>query len=1345
MLILKGQTALSDFRKKRIESEIRTRLPSFSQLSATFVYFVQLNDGAQLSKEESRTLNDLLSLDIALDPSKDDESHHKLLLVLPRPGTISPWSSKATDIVHLSNISAVRRVERGIAFSLAKDISKSEEPEFSDSELSLFLDIIHDRMTQKVFTDYPSESTIFKSGSPAPLRTIDIMNSPNPKAALMKANEDFGLALADDEIDYLVQMYTSSHPESLKRNPTDVELMMFAQVNSEHCRHKVFRASWNIDGEEKDHSLFGMIRNTYEKHPERILSAYSDNAAVLEGPMAGRFAPNPLKGNEYLVTEENIHMVTKVETHNHPTAVSPFPGAATGAGGEIRDEGAVGRGSRPKAGLTGFSVSNLHIPGRTQPWEKDFGKPKHTASSLEIMLQAPLGGAAYNNEFGRPNICGYFRTYCDTVSTEAADQMEIRGYHKPIMIAGGLGTVRPMHVHKRKIPPNSKLIVLGGPSMLIGLGGGAASSMASGTSSADLDFASVQRENPEMERRCQQVIDSCTALGDANPIESIHDVGAGGLSNALPEIVHDSDLGAVINLRDILNDDQSMSPMEIWCNESQERYVLAIEPANLDRFRLICQRERCPFAVVGTATEEKRLKVVDPLFNNSPIDLPMSILFGKPPKMHRVTQSRHSLRTPLSKPIEEPTKLLSDAVKRVLQLPTVASKSFLITIGDRTVTGLVTRDQMVGPWQVPVADVAVTSTSYDTFAGEAMAMGERPVLALLSHAASARMAVAESITNIAAAAIRDISHIRLSANWMSSVDYVGEGSGIYEAVKAIGMELCPLLEITIPVGKDSMSMKSKWTDDNGDDKSVVSPLSLNITAYSHVADVRKTLTPDLKLPQDGQTTVLVFIDLAMGMKRLGGSALAQVYNQLGNDCPDVVSVPLLKAWFNGLQKRSVRDLVLAYHDRSDGGLLTTIVEMSIAGRLGVKIDVSTMTPSIDEIMPALFNEELGVVVQLRKRDYPSFLSELSAAGFPKQYANVIGTVATSREDRFISFKHFDTLLYTSHRVHLQRLWSSTSYHMQSVRDNPACARSEYDTILDVTDPGLHSHLTFDISSLHDPLVNLVKNPSYRPKVAILREQGVNGQTEMAWSFHASGFTSVDVHMTDILSGRVSLDDFVGLAACGGFSYGDVLGAGRGWAKSILCNRVAREQFKRFWERKDTFTLGVCNGCQMVSQVRELLGEDSGAKNWPYFLRNESEQFEARVCMVEVTQSPSVFFTSMVGTRLPIAVAHGEGRTSYDSSSNLSNLVGESLVSLRYVDNYGSPTTTYPYNPNGSQMGITGVTTTDGRVTIMMPHPERVTRWVANSWIDRSWCTGGAEEKIEGPWLKMFQSARSWVG
>ncbi|KAJ2955731.1 hypothetical protein NQZ79_g8318 [Umbelopsis isabellina] len=1350
MLVLHGTAALSDFKANALLKSIQPKVSSISGVTASFIHFVELKDeAAGLPSELRQVLDNLLSYGSNLSSGESSGEMNAIenflsggpslseagsaVLVIPRQGTISPWSSKATNIAHLCSLqNHVKRIERGVVFL----ISKNDKSPLTKAELDTFADSLHDRMTQAILDAIPPAETIFKHGSPAPLTVVDLLgqssSTEEAREKLIQANIKLGLALATDEIDYLIDAFVGQQ-DALRRNPTDVELFMFAQVNSEHCRHKIFGADWTIDGELKPHSLFGMIRNTHKLHPQYTLSAYSDNAAVIQGCKGTRFAPDRSKKYAYDHYEEDVHMLCKVETHNHPTAVSPFPGAATGSGGEIRDEGAVGQGSKPKAGLVGFSVSNLLIPGHHQPWETDFGKPGHVASAFDIMIEGPLGGAAFNNEFGRPALTGYFRTFAEEVPSN--NGTEVRGYHKPIMIAGGLGTVRPAHVLKKPIIPNAHLVVLGGPSMLIGLGGGAASSMASGQSSADLDFASVQRDNPEMERRAQQVIDFCVALGDDTPIQSIHDVGAGGLSNALPEIVHDSGLGAEIELRDVPCDDPGMSPMEIWCNESQERYVLAISPEKADIFKDICERERCPYAIVGTATKEEKLIVKDRLLGSNPIDLPMSVLFGKPPKMSRktttVTPDFVKFDSSLASYVQG--DVIKESVKRVLSLPAVASKSFLVTIGDRSITALVARDQFVGPWQVPVADVAVTITSHgqDIKTGEAMAMGERTPLALLSHAASARMAVAECLTNLVAANVQDISYVRMSANWMSAANHDGEGAGLYEAVQAIGMELCPALGIAIPVGKDSMSMKMKWSEDNKQ-KEVTAPMSLIITGFATVVDVHKTLTPQL---ENIENSVLLFIDLANGKQRLGGSALAQVYKQIGHEAPDVEDATLLKSFFNTMQsiRHNTNDKecpILAYHDRSDGGLFTTIAEMAFTGHVGVQVDLDGLVQN-DDVVSALFNEELGAVVQIKESDLNNVIQAFEAGGVPKSALHTIGKVTPHNEKDTVQFVYKGQAVFADERVQLQRVWSETSYLMQSLRDNSKCAQQEYDSILDAQDPGLSYQLTFN------PAENATQGLQARPRVAILRDQGVNGQIEMAFAFHLAGFEAVDVHMSDILTGKVTLKDFVGIAACGGFSYGDVLGAGSGWAKSILLDKHARQEFSDFFtNRQDTFALGVCNGCQFLSQLYELI---PGAQCWPNFKRNESEQFEARTTMVRIAETNSIFLQGMQGSSFPIPVAHGEGRAEFRSSGDYEQFMSSQLTAVQYVDNYGQPTQQYPFNPNGSPSAISAVTTPNGRVLALMPHPERAVLKESNSWYpaDEQWGQ-------VGPWLRMFRNARVWV-
>ncbi|XUO87623.1 phosphoribosylformylglycinamidine synthase [Halomonas sp. KM072] len=1308
MLELRGAPALSAFRHERLLTVLRECVPEVEALSAHYVHFIDHHEELDTASQERLAR----LLDYGSQAAQEPLEQALRFLVVPRLGTQSPWSSKATDIAHNCGLSQIQRIERGVDYRVALRGTATAE------QWDAIGALLHDRMTENVLADTVAASQLFAHHSPAPLGSVDILEG--GRAALEVANRELGLALADDEIDYLVAAFVE-----LGRNPSDVELMMFAQANSEHCRHKIFNADWIIDGEAQSHSLFKMIKNTFATSPDNVLSAYSDNAAVIKGSHGGRFFPTPLTGAEgeralYDAHQEPIHILMKVETHNHPTAIAPFPGAATGSGGEIRDEGATGMGGKPKAGLAGFTVSNLRIPEFVQPWEAfDYGKPERMQSALNIMLEGPIGGAAFNNEFGRPNLTGYFRTYeQDALS---ANGIERRGYHKPIMIAGGYGNIRAQHVQKGEIPVGGKLIVMGGPAMLIGLGGGAASSMASGESSADLDFASVQRENPEIERRAQEVIDRCWAMGEKNPIRFIHDVGAGGLSNALPELVKDGNRGGLFDLRAVPNAEPGMSPLEIWCNEAQERYVLAVAPEDLDTFDALCKRERCPYAVVGEAQAEHHLEVRDGHFETKPVDLPMSVLFGKPPKMTRSFERQ----TPELSGVMLDNLDLREAMDRVLRLPTVASKSFLITIGDRSITGQVARDQMVGPWQVPVADVAVTTASFDTHAGEAMAMGERPPVALIDPAASARLAVAEAITNLAAAPIAKLSDIKLSANWMSAADHPGENQALYDAVHAVGMELCPALGIAVPVGKDSMSMRTAWQEgDDAEEKSITSPLSLVVTGFAPVTDALATLTPQINLEQDESD--LILIDLGNGQNRLGGSALAQVYGQVGDECPDVDDPEDLKAFFEVIQGLNRDGKLLAYHDRSDGGLLVTLLEMAFAGHAGLEIKLDWLIDEPVEAFNALFSEELGAVIQVSREHTEEVLTQFAMAG-----VETCGVIARPRYDDQVRVTLFEEPLLETTRQLTQRTWAETSYRLQALRDNPECAKNEFDNLLDVRDPGLSAAPTFDVNDdISAPYVNTAK-----PAVAVLREQGVNGQVEMAWAFHKAGFDAVDVHMSDILEGRVSLDTFQGLVACGGFSYGDVLGAGGGWAKSVLFNERAREQFAAFFTRDDSFSLGVCNGCQMLSQLKTLI---PGAENWPSFVRNESEQFEARVAMVRVEKSPSILLAGMEGSTLPIAVAHGEGRAEFRDTAHLRSMQSSSQIALRYIDNYGQVTTRYPANPNGSPSGITGLTTPDGRVTIMMPHPERVTRAVTNSWRPAEWTEDGA-------WLRLFRNARVWLG
>ena len=1298
MLKLSGAPALSAFRREKLLAKIQSTHPEVRSVYGEFVHFADVRQA--LTGDALSVLERILRYG---PKAQAQQPTGQMMLVIPRIGTISPWSSKATDIAKNCGLSDVLRLERGVAYWV----------EGSD-DIAGIQAHLYDRMVETVLTDFDGAQALFSHATPAPLSQVDILSA--GRSALETANRELGLALADDEIDYLVENYIK-----LNRNPNDVELMMFAQANSEHCRHKIFNASWDIDGQSQEKSLFQMIKNTYECYSENILSAYKDNASVIRGSDAGRFFPQH-DSKQYAYHQEHMAILMKVETHNHPTAIAPFSGAATGSGGEIRDEGATGVGSKPKAGLTGFTVSDLKIPGYVQPWESQYGKPSRIVSALDIMLEGPIGGAAFNNEFGRPNLCGYFRTFEDQVKN--GDQDEVRGYHKPIMIAGGYGNIREEHVQKGEVPVGAKLIVLGGPAMQIGLGGSAASSVDTGESNEDLDFASVQRGNPEMERRCQEVIDRCWQLGAQNPICFIHDVGAGGLSNAFPELVNDAGRGGKFELRNVPNDEPGMSPLAIWCNESQERYVLSVAPENLALFEELCQRERCPYAVIGEATEELQLTVSDSHFGNNPVDLPLQVLLGKAPRMHR---SVNTINTEL--PAVNLTGIeLKEAARRVLQLPSVASKSFLITIGDRSITGTVARDQFVGPWQVPVADVAVTTASYDGYTGEAMAMGERTPSALINAPASGRMAVGEVLTNIAASNIGDIQNIKLSANWMCAAGHPGEDEKLYQTVKAVGMELCPALGLTIPVGKDSMSMKTKWAerDENGteQEKTVTSPMSLVVTGFAPVLDARKTLTPQLR--GDDEDSDLILIDLGRGKNRLGASALTQVFDQIGNEVPDVDSADDLKAFFSVIQRLNQDDKILAYHDRSDGGLWATMTEMSFAGHLGLNIQLDALINDAADVIPALFAEELGGVIQVRQDDTQAVMAALKAAGLG-DCSFVVG--ALNDQDTINITLNGETL-FSETRIELQRLWTRTSYEIQAMRDNADCAKQEFDGLLDADNPGLHAELTFDVN---DNVAKALIAAGNRPKVAILREQGVNGQIEMAAAFDKAGFDAVDVHMSDVLSGRVTFEGFRGLVACGGFSYGDVLGAGEGWAKSILFNDIARNQFKTFFEREDTFSLGVCNGCQMLSNLHELI---PGAQNWPHFVRNQSEQFEARVAMVEVQKNDSILFAGMEGSRMPIAIAHGEGHAEFASEADLAAVNQQGNIALRFVDNFGLVTESYPANPNGSTQGITGLTAANGRVTIMMPHPERVFRAVQNSYQPDEWDEDGA-------WMRMFRNARVW--
>ena len=1272
------------------------------RVTAEFWHFVHVQRA--LVQDEMERLERLLTYGPRREPAAERGA---LLLVVPRLGTTSPWSSKATDIARHCALDVVERIERGIAYW----VEPAAGTLLGVDQQRLLLAHIHDRMTETVFSSFDDVERLFQHFEPQPLTTVDVLEG--GVAALERANRDMGLALSDDEITYLVENFTR-----MGRNPTDVELMMFAQANSEHCRHKIFNADWVIDGQAQSETLFGMIRHTHACNPHGTVVAYSDNSSVIEGAQIARFYPG--QDGAYGYQEELTHILMKVETHNHPTAISPYPGAATGSGGEIRDEGATGRGAKPKAGLTGFSVSNLRIPGFEQPWERNgIGAPSRIASPLQIMLEGPIGGAAFNNEFGRPNLAGYFRTY------ESRVGQEVRGYHKPIMIAGGIGSIAAIHTAKSALPEGALVIQLGGPGMLIGLGGGAASSMDTGTNQENLDFDSVQRGNAEIERRAQEVIDRCWALGAANPILSIHDVGAGGLSNALPELVHSAKGGGRFELRQVPNEEPGMSPMQIWCNEAQERYVLAIAPEALAAFSETCVRERCPFAVVGQVTADGRLTVTDVHYGNCAVDMDLAVLLGKPPRMLREV----ARVPPAPPPFELKGIVLSEAAMRVLRLPGVADKTFLISIGDRSVGGLTARDQMVGPWQVPVADVAVTLMGYQSYRGEAFAMGERAPLALAHPEGSGRMAIGEALTNIAAAPIADLSEVKLSANWMAAAGHPGEDAALFDTVRAVGLELCPQLGISIPVGKDSLSMKTTWTD-AGRRREVTAPLSLIVSAFAPVADARRVLTPQLRT--DCGDTVLILIDLGGGKCRLAASALAQVYGQIGREAPDVDDAVLLRSFFGLIQSLNSDSKLLAYHDRSDGGLFVTLCEMMFASRTGITVDgdLALDAGEPERNLAVLFNEELGAVIQVRREDLAVVRAACASAGLAR-HTQVIGCPNAENQLRVMADK---MEIYCATRVELQRAWSETTYQMQRLRDHPECAQEEYDRILDTADPGLNAHLTFDAAEdITLPIMARSRPVRARPRIAILREQGVNGQMEMAAAFDRAGFAAADVHMSDIIAGRVTLGDFSGFAACGGFSYGDVLGAGEGWAKSILFNPRARDEFAAFFERKDTFALGVCNGCQMMSNLRSLI---PGAGRWPHFVRNKSEQFEARLAMVEVLPSPSIFLDGMAGSRMPVAVAHGEGYAEFADASALED--ANALVALRYVDNYGLPTERYPYNPNGSPRGITGLTTPDGRYTILMPHPERVFRTVTHSWHPGSWGE-------DGPWMRIFRSARRWVG
>ncbi|WP_338849313.1 phosphoribosylformylglycinamidine synthase [Massilia sp. W12] len=1344
MLILPASNALSAFRAQRLLQQLQQVAPEISAISGQYMHLVDFPAGHTASQEEERNLQALLTYG---DPYAAPAARGSVLecFVIPRLGTISPWASKATDIVHNCGLTHIHRVERAIAYRIELKAgllgSSIGAGKLSSAQWQQVCALLHDRMTESVLDDLQQAAALFSRLEAKPLAFIDILQG--GRAALAAANTELGLALSEDEIDYLLQAFSAA-----SRNPTDVELMMFAQANSEHCRHKIFNADWVVDGEKQERSLFGMIKNTHQLQPKGTIVAYADNAAIMEGKPAMRFYPQGA-AQLYGEVQDLTHTLMKVETHNHPTAISPFPGASTGAGGEIRDEGATGRGAKPKAGLTGFSVSNLMIPDAVQPWENaqdvlqplaarsaaaPYGKPERIASALQIMIDGPIGGAAFNNEFGRPNLAGYFRTWEQNIGGN------ISGYHKPIMIAGGLGNISGRHTHKLGLPVGSLLIQLGGPGMRIGMGGGAASSMATGANTADLDFDSVQRGNPEMQRRAQEVINACWQLGEANPVLSIHDVGAGGLSNAFPEITNDAKRGAIFQLRQVPLEESGLAPKEIWSNESQERYVLAIAPESLEQFRAMCERERCPFAVVGTATEERQLRLLDAEHEGTPaaapVDMAMDVLLGKPPKMLRDVQR---LANPAA-PFDYSGVTLAESVARVLRLPTVGDKSFLITIGDRTVGGMNVRDQMVGPWQVPVADCAVTALSFAGYAGEAMAMGERTPMAVLNAAASGRMAVAETITNLAAADIDEISQIKLSANWMAACGQPGQDAALFDTVRAVGMELCPKLGISIPVGKDSLSMHTKWQED-GKQRAVSAPLSLIVSGFAPVADVRRSLTPQLRM--DLGETELLLIDLGRGQNRIGASCFAQVWQQLGEQGPDLEQAEDLTAFFAAVGELRRAGMILAYHDRSDGGLFATLAEMAFAGRCGISLNLDMLVLEgehdsdwgdaknwasqvsarrEERSLRALFAEELGAVLQYKLEQRSAVMDILRKHGL----GACSHTIGKPNPRGMFEIMRDGKLLWSESRSALHKMWSETSWRIARLRDNPACADAEYARI-ESDDPGMQPHLTFDPQQdVAAPFLNL----GARPQVAILREQGVNSHIETAYVMHKAGFAAHDVHMSDLIAGRTKLEDFKGLIAVGGFSYGDVLGAGEGWAKTILFNQAMREQFAQFFARSDSFGLGICNGCQMMSNLKSII---PGAAHWPKFTRNKSEQFEARFALVEVAASPSILFAGMQGSRLPIAVAHGEGFADFSQTGD----IAQAAAALHYVDHFGARTEAYPFNPNGSPQGIAAVTNADGRFTVMMPHAERVFRTVLHSWHPDGWGE-------DGPWLRMFRNARAWL-
>jgi len=1350
-----GSPVLSSFRRERLLQRFAQLGLPVGDIDARYEHFVWLDGKLDGSGQER--LAQLLDYGTMPSQAVQEGRGAIVLRVIPRLGTVSPWASKATDIAHNCGLTAVRRIERGVRYVVTPSRGLLGVRSLDETQLAAIAGCLHDRMTETVVDGSFDGTSLFASLPGKAMQTVDVMGS--GLAALEQANRDLGLALSPDEISYL---HTSFR--QLGRNPTDVELMMFAQANSEHCRHKIFNASWVIDGQEQPNTLFGMIRATHAAQPQGTVVAYSDNAAIMEGGPASVFhAGHPEAGPVYGRRDATLHTLMKVETHNHPTAIAPFPGAATGAGGEIRDEGATGRGSKPKAGLTGFTVSNLNFSDAAEPWETNpYGIPDRIASPLDIMIEGPIGGAAFNNEFGRPNLLGYFRSF------EQSSAGLRWGYHKPIMIAGGLGAIDARLTHKDPIPPGALLIQLGGPGMRIGMGGGAASSMSAGANTAELDFDSVQRGNPEIERRAQEVIDRCWQQGEHNPVLAIHDVGAGGLSNAFPELVNDAGRGAIFELRQVHVEESGLSAAEIWSNESQERYVLAIQPEDLPRFDEIARRERCPYAVVGVATEERQLRVtlgeglpgippearadmgVEPASGDGPrpVDVPVDVILGKPPRMTRdVTRKEY-----LHEDIDVVGIDLAEAVERVLRHPTVASKSFLITIGDRTVGGMSSRDQMVGPWQIPVADCAITLADYESTRGEAMAMGERTPVAVINAPASGRMAVTEAITNLVAADVRSFKDIKLSANWMAACGMPGQDAALYDTVAAVS-DWCQALDLSIPVGKDSLSMSTRWQQD-GETREVLAPVSLIVTAFAPVGDVRAALTPQLRT--DAGETALILIDLGLGMHRLGGSVLAQAFNQVGQEAPDIHDAQALRAFFGSVRQLAAQGDILAYHDRSDGGLLATVCEMAFAGHVGVSINVDMLTfdpNSADwgdyKIRPeqvavqrdeatikALFAEEAGAVIQVPRGRRDAVLQLLRENGL-SAHAHVLGSLNGVDE---IQIYRDGKCIYQKPRAELGQQWSEVTRRIMALRDNPACAQAEFDLWKDHGDPGLSPKVEFDPQE--DVAAPFVPTGA-RPRIAVLREQGCNSQVEMAWAFDTAGFEAIDVHMTDLLSGRASINDMQGFVAVGGFSYGDVLGAGEGWARTIRFNQQLADQFAAFFARPDVFALGVCNGCQMMAA---LAGMIPGAEHWPRFTRNQSEKYEARLTLVEIPDSPSIFMQGLAGTHVPIAVAHGEGFANFSQQGDQARVAG----ALYYVDNRGARTESYPANPNGSPGGLAGVTTNDGRFTVMMPHPERVTRNVMMSWAPERWGSrdSGAGQSAHGgytPWMRMFRNARVWLG